>query len=392
MPRLVVATRRSALALAQTRAFIRALIEKNPGLEVEELQIVTSGDKIQDRPLYEAGGKGLFVKEIEEALLDGRAHFAVHSMKDLPAKQPEGLVIGCVPERADPRDVLLVRPGLTPSLDGLPKGAKVGSSSLRRRIALHAKRPDLEIAPLRGNIDTRMRKVAAGEYDGIVLAAAGLGRLGVDPATMPAHAPFAREEMLPAVAQGVLAIETRAGDVETEAVLAKMEHAPSRLRAWAERGVLEALDADCTVPLAAFAELEGDICSLSAWLTEADGSRLRAQSDKARVRTPEDARRFGFQLGAALKARGAQFTDPLEFKVACVLVEDWDPIGIQAVADAQGEYDALVPSIATMLRAGGADAKSLAKHLAGIAKDLEVEVERDDLARVAGKLLALSNG
>ncbi len=391
MSRLVVATRRSALALAQTRALVRALVEKNPGLEVEELQIVTSGDRIQDRPLYEAGGKGLFVKEIEEALLDGRAHFAVHSMKDLPAKQPQGLTIGCVPERADPRDVLLVRPGLEPRLEALPLGAKVGSSSLRRRVALTRRRPDLQISPLRGNIDTRMRKVSAGEYDAIILAAAGLGRLGVDPKTMPTHAAMEREVMLPAVAQGVLAIESREGDAEVLAVLSKMEHAPSRLRAWAERGVLEALDADCTVPLAAYAELEGDVCSLSAWLTEADGSRLRSEADRARVRTPEDARRFGLALGGALKARGASFSDPLDFGVARVLLEQWDPIGIRTVADAQGEYDAHVPPLASMLRAG-ADAKRLERHLEGLARDLEVEVDRAALAKVAEALFALSNG
>jgi hydroxymethylbilane synthase len=388
MPRLVVATRRSALALAQTRAFVRALIEKNPGLEIEELQVVTSGDKIQDRPLYEAGGKGLFVKEIEEALLDGRAHFAVHSMKDLPAKQPAGLIIGCVPERADPRDVILVRPGLEPKIAALPQGAKVGSSSLRRRIALHQQRPDLQIAPLRGNIDTRMRKVAAGEYDAIILAAAGLGRLGVDPATMPTHAPIEREEMLPAVAQGILAIESKEGDAQVAEVLSKMEHAPSRLRAWAERGVLEALDADCTVPLAAYAELDGDVCGLSAWLTDQDGSRKRAQSDRARLKTAEDARRFGLHLGAVLKTRGAKFTDALDFGVARALLQSWDPIGIQTVAEAQGEYDAHVPGIAALLRAG-TDAKGLGKHLAEIAKELEAEIDRAELAKLVDELLAL---
>src|SRR4051812_41099819 len=246
---LTVATRRSTLALAQTRAFVRALVDANPGLVVEELLVVTSGDKIQDRPLYEAGGKGLFVKEIEEALLAKKADFAVHSMKDLPAQVPSGLAIACIPERADPRDTLLVRPDLTeqPSLDALPQGAKVGSSSLRRKLALLRLRPDLEILPLRGNIDTRMRKLVAGDYDAIVLAAAGLSRLGVDVTTLPPHAPLPIATMLPAVAQGILAIEARDGDDEVKQILAPLDHAASRLMATAERGVLEALDADCTV-------------------------------------------------------------------------------------------------------------------------------------------------
>jgi hydroxymethylbilane synthase len=301
MKKLVVATRRSALALAQTRAFVRALVEKNPGLEVEELQVVTSGDRIQDRPLYEAGGKGLFVKEIEEALLDRRAHFAVHSMKDLPAHQPEGLRLACVPERADARDVLLVREGREASIDALPKGARVGSSSLRRKIILKTLRPDLDVQPLRGNVDTRMRKLAAGEYDAIVLAAAGLARLGVQ-ITLP-HAPLATTTMLPAVAQGILAIEARADDAEVAAVLAKMEHTPSRLRASAERGVLRALDADCTVPLAAHSAIEGDVIHLEAWLADLDGTHARTGSLAEKATTADQAEAIGMRLGGQLLAR-----------------------------------------------------------------------------------------
>jgi hydroxymethylbilane synthase len=309
MKKLVVATRRSALALAQTRAFVRALIESHShagrfaaagGLEVEELQVVTSGDRIQDRPLYEAGGKGLFVKEIEEALLDRRADFAVHSMKDLPAHQPAGLDLACVPERADPRDVLLVREGAA-SIDALSKGARVGSSSLRRKIILKTLRPDLDVQPLRGNVDTRMKKLANGEYEAIVLAAAGLARLGVQ-ITLP-HAPIATTIMLPAVAQGTLAIEARLDDAETIAILGKMEHAPSRLRASAERGVLRALDADCTVPLAAHATIEGDAIHLDAWLADVDGTHARTGSSSEKARTPAEAEAIGLRLGATLKSQ-----------------------------------------------------------------------------------------
>lgn len=299
---LVVATRRSALALAQTRAFVRDVSAGNPGLSIEELQVVTTGDRVQDRPLAEIGGKGLFVKEIEEALLDGRASFAVHSMKDLPAKLPPGLSIACVPERADPRDVLLVPNGREPSLAALPKGARVGSSSQRRRLALLRERPDLRIEPLRGNVDTRLRKVAAGEFDGILLAAAGLGRLGVPLDALPPHTALSVDQMLPAVAQGILAIEARDGDGPTWQALSVRMHGPSALRASAERGVLAALDADCTVPLAAHAVLEGGRLHLRAWLSEADGSRLREGSTDGVADDEAAAHALGFALGKQLAA------------------------------------------------------------------------------------------
>jgi len=302
MPRIVVATRRSALALAQTRAFIRALVAKNPGLEVEELQVVTTGDRIQDRPLNEIGGKGLFVREIEEALLERRADVAVHSMKDLPAQQPDGLGIVCVPERADPRDVLLVRRHLTPSLAALPQGVRIGSSSLRRRLAILRLRPDAIIEPLRGNVDTRLRKLEEGQHDGIILAAAGLARIGIDPSTLPPHAPIEPNEMLPAVAQGILAIEARIDDERVRAILAPMEHDVSRLRASAERGVLKALNADCTVPLAAHAVVNGDRIDIEAWLSDESGARYRTLKDSVSASDAATAERFGLELGARLLA------------------------------------------------------------------------------------------
>ena len=298
---LVVATRRSPLALAQTRAFVRDLCAGVPGLNVEELQVVTTGDRVQDRPLSEIGGKGLFVKEIEEALLEGRARFAVHSMKDLPARLPEGLSIACVPERADPRDMLLVREGLEPSFTALPRGARVGSSSLRRKLSLLQVRPDLVVEPLRGNVDTRLRRLREGAFDAILLAAAGLSRLGVPAEELPARAALSVDVMLPAVAQGVLAIEARDDDDDTRGVLATRAHAASGLRAAAERGVLAALDADCTVPLAAYAELDGTRMRLRGRLWDPDGTKLREDAIEGEVSDVGAAAALGRTLGLRLR-------------------------------------------------------------------------------------------
>src|SRR5579863_2100169 len=248
MPLLVYATRRSALALAQCRAFCAALAAKHPGLELVEEQVVTSGDRIQDRPLSEVGGKGLFVKEIEEALLERRADFAVHSIKDVPGVLPEGLVIACVPTREDPHDVL-VSPRYG-TLAALPQGARVGTSSLRRKVALLAARPDLQVVPLRGNVDTRLRKVDAGEADAIVLARAGLVRLGLEDRATSVLEP---NVSLPAVGQGALGIEARAKDERVLAVLASLHHAGTATCVAAERGVMEALEGDCKTPLGAHA-------------------------------------------------------------------------------------------------------------------------------------------
>ena len=201
MARLVYATRRSPLALAQCRALVARLVAVHPAVEMVELQIVTTGDKVQDRPLSEIGGKGLFVKEIEEALLDGRADFAVHSIKDVPAELPGGLSIACIPVREDPRDVLVSpRHG---TLAALPHGARVGTSSLRRAVALKSARPDLDCVPVRGNVDTRLRKVDAGDYDAIVLARAGLVRLGLEGRATEILSP---DVSLPAVGQGALGV------------------------------------------------------------------------------------------------------------------------------------------------------------------------------------------
>src|SRR5882762_4013950 len=212
--KLVLATRRSALALAQSRAFARELERITPGLTVEELQVVTTGDKVQSVPLAEVGGKGLFTKEIEEALAKGEADFAVHSFKDVPADLADAFVIACVPRRVDARDVLVTKSGAT--LAELPEGAKLGTSSLRRASQLLLARPDLVVAPLRGNVDTRLRKLDQGELDAIVLARAGLERLDlaaratetIDPALV-----------IPAPGQGALAIECRADARATRELL-----------------------------------------------------------------------------------------------------------------------------------------------------------------------------
>jgi len=296
MPKLTYATRRSVLALAQCRAFVARLAEHNPGLELVELQVVTTGDKIQDRPLADVGGKGLFVKEIEEALLERRADFAVHSIKDVPALLPEGLALVCVPAREDPRDVLVSR-GNAP-LAALPEGAKVGTSSLRRKLSLLAARPDLEVVPVRGNVDTRLRKLESGDLSAIVLAYAGLRRLGLEDKTSEVLSP---EVSLPAIGQGALGIEAREGDLETRRLLAALDDPETARRVAAERGVLQALGGDCKTPIAAHAEREGESMRLRAFVADMDGSRVR-RGERLAPWPPrdEDAGALGRSLGREL--------------------------------------------------------------------------------------------
>lgn len=293
---LVYATRRSALALAQCRAFVAKLQAAVPALSTTELQVVTSGDRIVDRPLAEIGGKGLFVKEIEEALLERRADFAVHSIKDVPGQLPGGLRIACVPRREDPRDALVApRHG---TLDGLPTGARVGTSSLRRMIALKRARPDLEVVPLRGNVDTRLRKVDEGECDAIVLARAGLVRLGLAGRATEVLGP---EVSLPAVGQGALGIECRENDPETQAVLAHLHDPETATCVAAERGVLVALGGDCKTPLAAHATRVDQTIHLRAFIAQPDGTGLRAGEITLPWPGSEaEARDLGLRLGESL--------------------------------------------------------------------------------------------
>jgi hydroxymethylbilane synthase len=260
-PVLTYATRRSALALAQSRAFVALLQSGDGSIATQELQVVTSGDRIQDRPLAEVGGKGLFVKEIEDALLERRADFAVHSMKDMPGLLPSGLVVACIPRREDPHDVLVAPRHRT--LDALPRGARVGTSSLRRARSIAALRPDLVVVPLRGNVDTRLRKVEAGECDAIVLARAGLLRLGLEGRATEV---LALGVSLPAPGQGALAIECRADDIPTQTLLTRLHDPETATCVYAERGVLVALGGDCRTPLGAYAERTGDLLRLRAFV------------------------------------------------------------------------------------------------------------------------------
>lgn len=291
--RLRLATRGSPLALAQARLVAAALM-RAPACEVEIVVVKTSGDRIQDRPLAEVGGKGLFVKEIEEALLRGDADLAVHSMKDLPVDLAPGLALAAVPEREDAADVLIAR--RPSSIAALAEGARVGTSSLRRMAMLLAARPDLDVGPLRGNVDTRLRRLEEGAVDAIVLAAAGLKRLGV------AHAGAVRLDpaaFLPAIGQGALAIEARAGELGD--VLAPLDHAPSRAAVVAERAFLRGAQGSCTTPLAAHARLDGDSLALEAAIFSPDGRRSVRGARSARAADAEDA---GNALAAELLARG----------------------------------------------------------------------------------------
>ena len=230
---LRLGTRGSTLARTQTGGVASLLRQMHPGLEVEEVVIKTRGDEILDKPLHQVGGKGLFIKEIEDALLDGRIDIAVHSLKDRPSRLPEGLVIGAVPVREEPWDVLVSRGG--ESIRGLAPGSRVGTSSLRRRAQLRRYRRDLEMVDIRGNVDTRLRKVREGEVDAAVLAAAGLIRMGLEDQINERLAP---EVVLPAVGQGALGIEVRDGDQETAFLLKGLEHPETRSAVEAEREVM----------------------------------------------------------------------------------------------------------------------------------------------------------
>ncbi len=248
-----IGTRGSALALTQTRQVAALLQYQYPSMQIEIVVIKTSGDIQKDVPLAKIGGKGLFIKEIEEALLAGTVDLAVHSMKDLPAELPEGLQIAAVPVREDPRDVLIS--GAGQEVDDLPEGARIGTGSLRRIVQLRSWRPDLEIIPIRGNLDTRIRKMRQGDFDGIVVAAAGIRRMGwAEQVTQFIPA----ERMLPAVGQGVLCLETRSGEEDLDAGLAFLEDGRTRREVTAERAFLRRLGGGCSLPVAAFAEERGD--------------------------------------------------------------------------------------------------------------------------------------
>jgi hydroxymethylbilane synthase len=296
MRSFVYATRRSMLALAQGRAFVARLRAVEPLLEAQELQVVTSGDRIQDCPLADLGGKGLFVKEIEEALLERRADFAIHSIKDLPGTLPSGLIVACVPEREDPRDALVAPQHGT--LDALPRGGRVGTSSLRRMVAIRVYRPDLQVVPLRGNVDTRLRKVDAGACDAIVLALAGLVRLGLE---ARATQVLSTDLSLPAPGQGALGIECRAEDEQMRALLAHLHDPEAATCIAAERGVLVALGGDCKTPLGAYAERTSESMRLRAFVADAEAASVRhAERVVAWPATETHAHAIGLELGRSL--------------------------------------------------------------------------------------------
>lgn len=295
---LVLGTRASKLALQQSRWVAEQVMNLNPGLRVELKEIRTSGDKILDVPLAKIGGKGLFVKEIEDALLARDIDFAVHSMKDVPTQLPDGLDIVCVPPREDPRDALIARE--VKRFEDLPRGAKVGTSSLRRQAQLLHHRPDLVVEMLRGNLDTRLRKLREGLYDAIVLAAAGLKRLGWQE-QVTQYLPV--EISLPAIGQGALGIEARRDDAFVVSILARLEDAAARSAVTAERALLHRLEGGCQVPIAGHASLQGDRLRLAALVGRVDGSRLVHDQLEGPL---SDASRIGAELAERLLRQGAR--------------------------------------------------------------------------------------
>ncbi len=267
------------------------------GARTRELHVVTTGDKIVDRALSEIGGKGLFIKEIEEAILEGRADCAVHSLKDVPPELAGGLELGCIPKRADPRDAIRTRSGC--SFSELPRGAKVGTSSLRRIAQLKQHRPDLEFVPIRGNVDTRLRKCDEGEVDAVVLATAGLQRLGLESKITEILTP---ELCLPAVGQGALAIEHRSGDDTIRQLLSRVNDPETALIVAAERGVMRAVEGNCQIPVGAYAIREAERIFLRGMLADADGDNLRYAEARAPWPTSEEeATQFGWDLGQQLR-------------------------------------------------------------------------------------------
>jgi hydroxymethylbilane synthase len=292
-----IATRRSRLAIWQAEHVAARLAASHPGLVVSLVPIVTEGDRILDRSLASSGGKGLFIKELESALQDGRADIAVHSMKDMPAVMAPGFMIAAALERGDARDAF-VSPQFA-SIAALPAGARVGTSSLRRQCQLRQRRPDIEVVALRGNVDTRLAKVDAGSCDAAVLAAAGLERLGLESRIRARLAPA---EMLPAIGQGIIGVECALGRDDVALLLKPLEHAPTRAALDAERALAAALGASCQAPVAGHATLAGDALRLAGLVGSADGSRILAEAVEGYARDPVA---LGSQLARRLLAAGA---------------------------------------------------------------------------------------
>ena len=293
-----IGTRGSPLAVWQAEWVRSELLARYPQHQAELVKIKTTGDKITDVPLAKVGGKGLFVKEIETALLEGRIDLAVHSMKDMPAEFPEGLGIGSVPERESPLDVLIARK--VDSFEGLPKGARIGSSSLRRGAQVQYARPDMTVHPLRGNLDTRIRKLETEGLDAIILAAAGVRRLGME-ARITEY--LSESIMVPAIGQGALAIEIREDDRATKDLVASLDHRETRLAVESERAFLGRLEGGCQVPIAGHAKVQENRIEMTGLVAEVDGSIVLRQT----VEGPVDRHiELGIELANELLDKGGK--------------------------------------------------------------------------------------
>ncbi len=298
MTTIRIATRRSPLALRQAEMVADRLRQAHPGLTVTLVPMSTKGDKLLDVPLATVGGKGLFLKELEHALLDNRADIAVHSVKDVTVSLPEGLCMPVIAKREDPRDALVSNQ--YHSLDALPDGARIGTSSLRRRCQLNALKPGLEIINLRGGVHTRLKKLDAGEFDALVLACAGLMRLGLDQRIAQRLEP---DRFVPAIGQGAIGIELRQGDAAVEALVAPLNDHHSSICVRAERAMNEALGGGCQVPIAGHARLDDHTLSLVGVVSSLDGKELIRVSDSA---ADTEAEALGHRVADALNSRGAK--------------------------------------------------------------------------------------
>jgi len=297
MPRIRVGTRGSRLALVQAHSIVDLIRERHPGVAVDVEIIDTLGDRVLDRPLSAIGDAGVFIKEIETALLEDRVDLAVHSMKDLPSRLTDGLALAATTERVDPRDVLVARS--VSSLEALPRGGTVATGSLRRRSQLLALRPDLNVEDLRGNVPTRLEKFDRSAWDAILLAGAGLERLGLK-SRIRCYIPF--ESMLPAAGQGALALETRASDRELKETVRFLSHAPTERAVVAERSFLARLEGGCRVPIAAYAEIREGSLSLRGYVGAVDGSRHLRREIEGDASRAED---LGLELAELMLLEGA---------------------------------------------------------------------------------------
>jgi len=295
---LRIATRKSPLALWQANHVRDALMARNPGLDVELFTMSTQGDKILDTPLAKVGGKGLFVKELELGILEGRADLAVHSMKDVPVEFPQGLGLAAILEREDPRDALISN--TISSIEALPPGARVGTSSLRRQCQLRARRADLDVLDLRGNVNTRLAKLDNGDYDAILLAAAGVKRMGWEDRITELLPP---EQFLPAIGQGAIGIEIRVADDRVSRIVEALNDEQTATRIRAERALNERLQGGCQVPIAGYAEISHGVMVLRALVGKPDGTELVQGVISGK---PEDAEELGQVLADDLLSRGAK--------------------------------------------------------------------------------------